>query len=405
MDRACCLNEVCFMERTRNQSDFQQKLQKQMEIAGLDALLLSSAESMFYASGFASRSVYSNGQVGNTWVVVPKDGNCTVICSQFESKTVRSECTDVNVVTYPIWLYIADFEDDEQKQVQPDPNKALKLAVEVINSSNYPVKRLGVEMNSISHGKFEYLAGVFGKKGLVDCNSLLIEARKHKTPWEIDVIRENTVMSERQMKMTSAAIDVGMTEEDIMRYFCVYGYAQSKEVYAIRQAHTYSEHYSPAYIPRKHPLKNGDIVRLDGGIVRKGYPADLGRSFVVGDKLDPECKKIYDLLYSAYELGLSMIGPGVKCADVFNAMLGVVQKKIPAFKRGHFGHSLSPIRGEDYPFISNANPGVFEPGMIFCIEAPYYSSGLGSYNVEDTLLITDNGYELFTHANRELFWR
>lgn len=56
-------------------------------------------------------------------------------------------------------------------------------------------------------------------------------------------------------------------------------------------------------------------------------------------------------MYDAYALGLSMIGPGVKCADVFNAMMALVQKKIPAFKRGHFGHSLSPLRGEDYPLF------------------------------------------------------
>lgn len=393
------------MALTRNQLDFQKKLQQQMEHDGFDALLLSSAESMFFASGFGSRSVYNNGQVGNTLVVVPRDGKCTVICSQFESQSVTLECPDVNVVTYPIWLYIADFPDEGQKPTQPDPNKVLKLAVEVITGSGREIKKLGIENATLSYPKYEYLAGVFGRESLADCNSLLIEARKFKTPWEIEVIRENTVMSERQMRMTAASIEVGMTEEDIMQYFCLYGYMQSKEVHGIRQAHTYSEYYSTAYVPRSHPLKNGDIVRLDGGVMRKGYIADLGRTFVVGDRLDPECKKIYDLMYGAYALGLSMIGPGVKCADVFNAMMDLVQKEIPAFKRGHFGHSLSPLRGEDYPFISNSNPGTFEPGMIFCIEAPYYSSKLGSYNVEDTLLITENGYELFTNANKELFWR
>ncbi len=393
------------MALTRNQLDFQKKLQQQMEHDGFDALLLSSAESMFFASGFGSRSVYNNGQVGNTLVVVPRDGKCTVICSQFESQSVTLECPDVNVVTYPIWLYIADFPDEGQKPTQPDPNKVLKLAVEVITGSGREIKKLGIENATLSYPKYEYLAGVFGRESLADCNSLLIEARKFKTPWEIEVIRENTVMSERQMRMTAASIEVGMTEEDIMQYFCLYGHMQSKEVHGIRQAHTYSEYYSTAYVPRSHPLKNGDIVRLDGGVMRKGYIADLGRTFVVGDRLDPECKKIYDLMYGAYALGLSMIGPGVKCADVFNAMMDLVQKEIPAFKRGHFGHSLSPLRGEDYPFISNSNPGTFEPGMIFCIEAPYYSSKLGSYNVEDTLLITENGYELFTNANKELFWR
>ena len=53
--------------------------------------------------------------------------------------------------------------------------------------------------------------------------------------------------------------------------------------------------------------------------------------------------------------------------------------------------------------LNPANEMVFEPGMVFCFETPYYSSKYGCYNLEDTLVITENGHELFTHTNRTLF--
>jgi len=393
------------MSLVRNQKEIQLKIQAEMDKAGFDALVLTTAESIFYATGFASRSLYNNGVVGGTIAVVPKTGSCAVICSQFESKSVTDECPDVDVVTYPIWLYIEDFPDEGEKETQPDPNRSFKLAVGVISDKLGDVKKVGVEPGTLTFPRYEYLTSVYGKEALADCGKVIINARAFKTAFEIETLRTNTQMAEKQMKLTADQIKVGMTEEDIMHFFCVNGFNLSKEVYGIRQAHTYSEYFSTTSIPRTHKLINGDIVRLDGGVMRKGYSSDLGRTFVVGDTLAPERKEIYDLLLAAYDTGLSMIGPGVRCADVFNAMLAVVQKKIPNFKRGHFGHSLGCLRGEEYPFIAPTNPGTFEPGMVFCLEAPYYSSKNGSYNVEDSMLITENGYELFSHANRDLFWR
>ena len=48
-------------------------------------------------------------------------------------------------------------------------------------------------------------------------------------------------------------------------------------------------------------------------------------------------------------------------------------------------------------------PGCFEPNMIFCVEFPYYSSRNHNYNIEDEILITENGIEQLTFTNRSLF--
>ena len=46
----------------------------------------------------------------------------------------------------------------------------------------------------------------------------------------------------------------------------------------------------------------------------------------------------------------------------------------------------------------------FMPGMVMSIEVPFYSAVYGAFNIEDTVLITENGCEWFTTVNDSLFW-
>ena len=113
----------------------------------------------------------------------------------------------------------------------------------------------------------------------------------------------------------------------------------------------------------------------------------------------------YEALYAGFTRGLELIGPGVKIADVSHEVQETIcAKGFPTYRRGHFGHSIGAGPGEQYPILSASCKEVFEPGMVICLETPYYGTKSNSYNIEDTLLITDNGYERFTHANSTLYW-
>ena len=41
--------------------------------------------------------------------------------------------------------------------------------------------------------------------------------------------------------------------------------------------------------------------------------------------------------------------------------------------------------------------------MVVNVETPYYELGFGGVQVEDTLVVTKNGYRLLTQADRNLF--
>ena len=131
---------------TRNQKEHQEKLQAQMERDGLDVMLITGPEAIYYCSGFASQFMYITNRIGMALAVVPAHGEVSLVVSEFEKKAAQQACTDVNIVSYPVWIYIADIPDDgKEKDAQPDMNQTFKLAAEIIQSFKSDAK-IGVQM-------------------------------------------------------------------------------------------------------------------------------------------------------------------------------------------------------------------------------------------------------------------
>lgn len=391
------------MIKGREQQVIVDKLTAQMERAKLDALILTSADGVFYSTGFAVRSLYRSGKTGNAVSVVTADGKVTLVCSEFEKMAAQDVCdASIHIEAYPVWIYIEDYAyAGMKKEVQPDLNKTYRIAAQFVPDLGRPLK-IGIQSKWITHDAYCFLEDTYGAGNLVDCTKVLSEARVVKTPWEIEVLRHNAKLSELAMYKTMKATVPGMTFADIHTCFHQACLDLAPELTAISQSHTFGTHIAPAWIPQETPLMRGDLVRLDGGPYTNGYKSDLGRTYAVGNYTLPEREELYAALWRGYEWGISHIGPGVRMCDIFRGVEQAVG--IPEYVRGHFGHSIScDISGEEAPFIAPEETRVFEPGMVMCFETPFYSSRRHTYNIEDTFVVTENGMELFTHASPSLY--
>ena len=74
---------------------------------------------------------------------------------------------------------------------------------------------------------------------------------------------------------------------------------------------------------------------------------------------------------------------------------------IPHYQRHHVGHGIG-LEPYDPPTIAPGGDTVLEPGMVFCVETPYYEHGWGGVQVEDAVEITAAGARLLTRSSREL---
>ncbi len=387
----------------RDQKAIVKKLQTEIKKAGLDALILTSADGVLYSTGFAVRSLYRSGKTGNAAAVVTAEGDVALICSEFEKNAAVLVCDpSIKIQAYPVWIYIEDYAvEGMKKEVQPDLNKTYHLAAQFIPEKKDGVK-IGVQSKWVTYEAGTYLRKVFGEKNIVDCSKVLSEARVIKTPWEIEVLRHNAQIAEKAMNTTARQIVPGMTTVDLHHIFHKTCLEMAPDMTAVSQSHTVASDFAPAWIPRERRMERGDLFRMDGGPYTNGYKSDIGRTYAVGNATSKDREELYATLWKGYEFAISNMGPGVRMCDIFNGTQEAIGMK--NYIRGHHGHSIScDISGEEAPFFSPEETRVLEPGMVMCFETPFYSSTRQTYNIEDTLLVTDTGIELFTKAPPTLY--
>lgn len=148
-------------------------------------------------------------------------------------------------------------------------------------------------------------------------------------------------------------------------------------------------------------LADGELVRLDVGCTVGGYYSDMARTLVAGKPAD-EQEERYAALLQGELAQVDMLKPGVLASEVFEvAMRNVKKGALPDYRRNHCGHSIG-LRAHEYPALAPGQEIALEPGMVFCVETPYYEIGWGGMMVEDTAIITPQGHELLTFSSRRL---
>ena len=169
----------------RNQKAIIERITQQMEKENLDALILTSGDAVFYATGYAARDLYKNGQTGGCVAVVTKDGKAGLVVSEFARRTAEMAVDGVEIQSYPTWIYIADYAvEGMEKEVQPDLNKTYKMALNFLPEKRSDL-RIGVQPSYLTPYAWKFLAETFGEKNLFDVKQILIEARVIKTPSRI----------------------------------------------------------------------------------------------------------------------------------------------------------------------------------------------------------------------------
>ncbi len=394
---------------TRVQKDFQERIQEAMEEAGIDSLILTTPQNIFYATGFISAFLYGGiGGIGSDIAVVNRTGKVKLVVNQFCQGGAEEQTKgEVDIRPYPTWIFIEDYFDpnEKAKEVQPDMYKTFRMAVQAVTDYKKGGK-VGIEGGSLPYDKYIFLQQELGADKLVSATEFMIGVRTIKFPWEIGVLRYSAQIAEKMMNYTMTHTEIGMCEADLIKlwYQSAYEFTGGHEIVSASQYHTTGQDFWCTGVPRERALKEGDIVRLDGGVSIYGYISDLGRAYAVGEAVAPERQAIFDTLLAARDAGIERMVSGNRFCDVFQAVMKVCREgALPHYVRGHCGHTIGLGPGEEYPMLNPDNEMIFQPGMVFCFETPYYSSKYGSYNLEDTLVITETGHELFTDTNRSLF--
>ena len=74
---------------------------------------------------------------------------------------------------------------------------------------------------------------------------------------------------------------------------------------------------------------------------------------------------------------------------------------IENYQRNHVGHAVG-LEVYDGCLLAPSDETSLEPGMTFEVETPYYELGFIGLQIEDTVVVRDQGPEMLTRLSRAI---
>jgi methionyl aminopeptidase len=169
-------------------------------------------------------------------------------------------------------------------------------------------------------------------------------------------------------------------------------------------------------IPRADKIiKNGDIVKIDLGVLLNGFHTDAARTHAVGE-VKPEYLTLIERTRESFFKGIEFADEKHRLGDICHAVGAYIESFGYGVVRAYIGHGVGAHLHEppDIPNYGTPGRGVrLKAGMTLAIEPMV---NLGTYEVEvlkdgwtvvtkdgkqcahyeNTVLITDNGPEILT---------
>lgn len=151
------------------------------------------------------------------------------------------------------------------------------------------------------------------------------------------------------------------------------------------------------------PLKANAPIILDifPRSKKKRYFADMTRTVLYGEASE-ELKKMYETVLAAQKKAFGMVKPGVKAADVHNAICDLFEEHgYDTYRSGSkagFIHSTGHGVGLDIHELPSVgeNEALLEAGNVITIEPGLYYPEIGGIRLEDMVLVTENGCQNLT---------
>lgn len=356
-------------------------LRTAMAREGLDALCV-------YANAASPSAIaYLTNYVpafGSAFCIARPDGTMTVVTDAvlhgepMHSMIWMCRVTDVRVALGPVYGGAAD--------------EIAGLAADAAGSA----RRVGLAGGaSLPYGLYAALARRLPE--LVPADQILARIRLEKSDEEIAAMRRAGEISDEAMSAVFATLEAGVEETVVaaagVQRMHALGGREAFATCVVGGEQAGLKHGTP----RRRALRDGESVFIDLGAAYHGYAADTSRCTAVGRAAG----RVRDLLSvgaDLYHAGLSAIRPGCTVEDVSNALLAVVRgtRFEPYYCAGGFGHGIG-MSVIEVPGLYAGNATALRPRMTVAYEPMVVVEGLGTGVVEDTLLVTETGYERLTN--------
>ena len=296
-------------------------------------------------------------------------------------------------------------------------------------------RTLGLEFDVLPVREYFRYQDIFSGAKLLDASGLIRDVRKIKSPFEIDLM---SAAGEIGIKVYHEGVKIlreGMSEIEFAGLLEAaaksYGHEGLLRVRALNYE-AYSWHLlsgpaggivsqtdspmgglglSPAFPvgASLRPMKAHEPILVDFGTCYQGYQADETRMFSIGHMK----KKFIDAYKACLEIHdavLDQTRPGADCEALFIDTLKLADKLgykesylgPPGLQTRFIGHGIG-LELNELPFLAKGQSYPLEKGMTFALEPKIVFPGEGSVGIENTVVVTKDGFEVLTPLEQKIF--
>lgn len=372
---------------------------------GLDGAIVSSPENFHYVTGFGGHQHTVSRQPGFTLAVMRADDKVPthLTTMDFEAATFRIKAAGLNFVVdpYDTWVGLKTWDEIAHGAVVPDKTameSSMDKLVQFMKACDLANKKVGVELDYLPVPYYKSLTEKFPEAEFVDISDLFVYARSVKQPDEIEMFRKLCRIADHGFTEVSKIAKIGVSERELVQ--CFREDVIKSGFCAPSSWSMFSTGPSSARLtlPGDGVVKDGDVVKFDAGVNAEFdfYTTDTSRAWIIGNG-DPVLLKLKDRLYEGQRRMIAAAKPGLPINELYHTAYDYVKEMFPCYRRGHQGHSISmgPATAEA-PYINASETRPLEAGMILAMEVPCYIDGVNGFNIEDMVLITEDGCEVLT---------
>jgi Xaa-Pro dipeptidase len=349
----------------------------------IDAVLLTGGTSTVYFTNvrwWVSERLFA--------ILLPVKGTPFVVCPAFEEERAHEQLSTGPVGGAQVYTW----EEDE------DPYARVAQG---LRERGLATGRLGVEETV----KFVFSDGIAKASPQITLTSgtpVTAGCRMIKDAHELQLMRLASHVTLKAYEAAWKSLKDGMTQSEFARLVQLAHQQLGFQGSAGVQVGEFSA--LPHGSVQPQVVREGTILLIDGGCNVEGYVSDISRTFVLGRAGD-EMNKVFDVVHRAQTAALKTARPGLACEAVDAAARKVVEEAGygPGYK--HFTHRVGHgmgMDGHEWTYLVKGNKTPLSPGMVFSDEPGIYIRGKFGVRLEDDMVITENGAELFTPQSESL---
>ncbi|MFD1343504.1 aminopeptidase P family protein [Litorisediminicola beolgyonensis] len=359
-------------------------LRRILDEEGLDACLLTSMHSIAYYSGFLYCSF------GRPYGLVVTATDSVTLSAGIDAGQPWRRCHGDNL-TYTDW----------------ERDNFWRAAASVAGEG----RAIGYEGDHLTLDGKAKLDAFLAPSRSVAIHVRTMRQRMHKSAAEIALIREGARIADvggyairDAICEGTREIDVAMAGRDAMEAEIARAFpeAEYRDTWVWFQSGINTDGAHNPVTARK--LERGDILSLNTFPMISGYYTALERTLFVGE-VDPASLAIWEANVATHEYGMSLLKPGVSCAEVTAGVNAFLEERdLLQYRTFGYGHSfgvLSHYYGREAGLeLREDIDTVLEPGMVISMEPMLTLAegqpGAGGYREHDILIITEDGNENIT---------